>query len=123
MSDRSAFETLDVDILNIIVSLLQSDSQCYLQQLRLVSKQSKALVDPLWYRTVDLSEDPKRFPMTRALLDRLLDPNDLLSHYVRHLKITDTVRNRYDEEYVTLDGLETTIDNLYCLQSFRYADH
>ncbi len=94
------------------------DSRSSLLKLRLASRSTKALVDAVLFRRLELSDE-------KSQMLRLLDPNDDLYLHVRHLVIFDYIirswTNMSDElgNGSRLEDLESIIGRLRRLQYFR----
>ncbi|KAL8784321.1 MAG: hypothetical protein Q9213_004030 [Squamulea squamosa] len=86
----------------------------------------KALVDPVLYGCLELSDEDDKSKATTYKIQRLLNPTDDLSLHVRDLKISNTRRGftnfgRLEEtsDYFRPGDLEKVIGKLHCLRSFR----
>ncbi|KAL8886467.1 MAG: hypothetical protein Q9192_006479, partial [Flavoplaca navasiana] len=80
------------DIWHIISNLLSEDSPNSLLALRRTSRGHKSFVDPVLYRSLELSDHEERFNAAEHKIQRLPDPNDDLYLHVRHLIVSNTKR-------------------------------
>ncbi|KAL8889627.1 MAG: hypothetical protein Q9215_003135 [Flavoplaca cf. flavocitrina] len=71
---------------------LSEDSRNSLLALRRTSRAHKSFVDPVLYRSLELSDEEERFDAAEHKIQRLLDPNDDLYLHVRHLIVSNTKR-------------------------------
>lgn len=81
-----------------------------------MSRACKELVDPFLYRRVEIKGQPeKQLALSARLLDRILNPDDTISSYTRHLSVVDF------EESLTpslADKLEKAVAALGRLHTF-----
>ena len=55
-----------------------------------MSRTCKGLVDPVLYRRVEIKGQPeKQLALSTRLLDRIQNPDDTISGYIRHLSVVD----------------------------------
>ncbi len=73
-------------------------------------------MEPLLYRSIELSVADKKLAFTERKIHRLLDPSDSLSRHVRDLTISEF---RHDSGKFSAVELAKIIGGLFRLQSFK----
>ncbi len=92
------------------------ESPASLWQFARASKLCHTIAGPFIYRSIELSDDAKKLPLTQRMVRRLLDPNDEISWHVRDLDVADF---KGDSEVFNASNLEHVIGKVSQLQSFR----